>query len=126
MTSTELVHSYLLEKNILILLSFWKSSVHNFFSNYCLDKPYKILGKVLKVKEIQNLMSISRLKIVKIFGENIKMISKNKTGRFIHRMSSLNNIKAPNLIVNKNVFEELIKTNLSGFEKHQGIHYNIK
>jgi hypothetical protein len=95
--------------------------VHNFFSNIYLDKPYKILGKVLNKDEIKKMLTNSRLKVLRSFGDIIKIISKNKIGKFIHRMSSLNPMNAPSLAISSEVIAEAINVNLKGFDLDQGI-----
>jgi hypothetical protein len=123
LTASELINSFLLEKNTLAILSFWKGAVHNFFSNAFLDKSYQILGVELNKEKIEDLFTISRLKVIQEFGECIKNISKNKMGKFIHRMSSLNSMKAPAMVDANDTINELTKSNLTGFNEKQEIGY---
>lgn len=120
LTAHELMSAYLIEKNTVSILSFWKSAVHNFFSNAYLDKPYRLLGKTLLKADIERLLTTSRLRIVLRFGDCIKMIGKSKLGKFIHRMSSLNPMKTPTLVPGEATIQETILNNLKGFAEEQG------
>lgn len=120
LTATELVSAFLIEKNTVSILSFWKSAVHNFFSNAFLDKPYHVLGHTLLKPDIERILTASRLRVVRGFGECLKLIGKNKLGRFIHRMASLNPMKAPGLVPGMDSVHETIQNNLGGLAARQG------
>lgn len=94
--------------------------VHNFFSNAYFDKPYQLFGQVLQNLEVNRLMTNSRLKVILSFTDIIKMISKHKLGKVIHRMSSLNPMKAHGLSPSHEVVSEVIRSNLKGFDLKQG------
>ena len=118
--ASELVAACVVDKNLVTILSFWKSSVHNLFSDVDFTKSYKIFGKIFYLKDIKKLLTITRLKTINQFTDCLKCASKNKLTMPHHRMGFTGTLKGQNGSGNKTKINEISTSNLKGFNIKQG------